>query len=81
MAIAIFHSIRGEKKTTALVLVKRNAFVFTSDPAYIPANALPKEIKQGESFEIPDGYQLVDFVVNGETRHTKEGVALKTLSY
>ena len=81
MAIAIFHSIRGEKKTTALILVKRNKFVFSSEAAYCPANALPEGIKPGESFEIPDGYTLVDFVVNGETRHTKDGIVLKTLAY
>ena len=81
MAKAQFHSLRGEK--SALVMVKPNAFVFSMDPVYIPRTALPDGIKEGESFDIPDGYKLVDIVdfETGEVRQAKDGSHLKQLSY
>ena len=80
MSIAKFHSLRGEK--SALVLVKTNAFVFSASPVYIPREALPADIKEGDSFEIPDGFRLVDMVdEEGTVRTTKEGEALKVLAY
>ena len=80
MAIAKFHSLRGEK--SALVLVKANAFVFSYSPVYIPKAALPEGIKEGEEFDIPDGYKLVDMIdTDGNIRSTKEGEPLKVLAY
>lgn len=81
MAIAKFHSFRGEK--SALILVKANAFVFSSTPCYVPKSAIAEGINEGDEFEIPDGYTLVDMVdvETGEVRTSKEGVALKVLQY
>jgi len=81
MAHAKFHSFRGEK--SALILVKANAFVFTADPVYIPKEAIPNGITEGDSFEIPDGFKLVSMVdiETGEIRKAKDGSELKVLSY
>jgi len=81
MAIAKFHSNRGEK--SALILVKANQFTFGTDPVYIPREALPEGIAEGEEFEIPNGYKLVDFpdFKTGEPRTTEDGQHLKMLAY
>ena len=81
MAKATFHSLRGEK--SALILVKPNAFVFSATPVYIPRTALPADIKEGDIFDIPDGYKLVDLtdVETGEVRTAKDGSPLKVLAY
>jgi hypothetical protein len=81
MAKATFHSLRGEK--SALILVKPNAFVFQSTPVYIPRTALPEGIAEGDVFDIPDGYKLVDLtdIDTGEVRTAKDGSPLKVLAY
>ena len=90
MALATFHSIRGEKKTSALLLVKKNPLQFSSDPVYVPlvgathfAGKLLTDKDKGFAFEIPDGYTLEDIVdsVTGEIRTAKDGSALKQLVY
>ena len=81
MATAKFHSLRGEK--SALILVKANPFVFAATPVYVPKEAIPANCKEGDSFEIPDGYSLVDMVdvESGEVRVAKDGTPLKVLQY
>ena len=81
MATAKFHSFRGDK--SALIMVKANAFVFAATAVYVPKEAIPAGIKEGDSFEIPDGYKIVPFVdyETGEVRTTKEGAELHTLAY
>lgn len=88
MAIAKFHSLRGEK--SALILVKANQFVFGWTPVYVPrgpfvdseGNVLEKFSKEDHTFEIPDGFKLVPIVdENGEIRTTSDGVELKQLAY
>ena len=82
MALAIFYMNKGEK--SALIGVKTNVFVFQAEPAYIPRTALPVGIKEGDSFEIPDGFRLIPFVdsTTGEIRTTKDGLhELKTLEW
>jgi hypothetical protein len=81
MAVAKFHSLRGEK--SALILVKRNALMFASVPCYVPRTGLPKGIKEGAEFTIEDGYVLVDIVdfETNEVRTTTDGTPLKQLSY
>ena len=81
MAKAIFHSLRGEK--SALVGVKANPLVFASSYVYIPREALPEGIVKGASFDIPDGYKIIDFVdpTTGEVRTAKDGSPLKVLAY
>ena len=80
MATAKFHSLRGEK--SALIMVKVNQFVFGGSPVYIPKEALPAKIKEGETFEIPDGFTLVPMVgEDGEERTAKDGSVLNVLSY
>lgn len=81
MAKATFHSNRGEK--SSLILVKPNAFVFSAEPAYVPREAIPAGVKEGDTFEIPDGFKLVDIVDHetGEVRTTKDGMPLKQLAY
>ena len=81
MAIAKFHSNRGEK--SALILVRANKFTFGTAPVYIPRAALPEGIAEGEEFDIPDGYELVDFpdFETGEPRKTEDGQNLKMLAY
>lgn len=80
MAIAKFHSLRGEK--SALILVKANKFVFASTPCYVPREAVA-DLKEGDSFELPDGFKLVDMVdtQSGEVRTTEGGEPLKVLMY
>lgn len=90
MALATFHSLRGEKKTSALLLVKKNTLQFSSDPVYVPlvgaihfAGKPLTDKDNGFSFEIPDGYTLEDIVdsVTGEIRTAKDGSPLKQLVY
>jgi len=80
MAIAKFHSLRGEK--SALIHVKSNAFQMHSSAAYVPAQAV--EGKQpGDEFFIPDGYRLVDMIdiATGAARTAKDGSILKSLEW
>lgn len=81
MAIGKFHSFRGEK--SALIMVKANAFVVNPTAVYVPKDALPADIKAGDTITIPDGYSIVDFVdpTSGEVRVTKDGQPLKVLQY
>lgn len=80
MAIAKFHSFRGEK--SALILVKANAFVFNATVVYVPKEAIPAGIKEGDSFEIPDGYTLAPMVdADGVARTAKNGETLHILTY
>ena len=91
MAFATFNSIRGEKKTSCLLMVKRNALQFSSDPVYVPlvgaehfAGKKLTDADKGFSFEIPDGYELEDIIdqETGEVRTTKDGLSnLKQLVY
>jgi hypothetical protein len=78
MAIAKLHSLRGEK--SALIMLKPNKFQFSPTPVYIPRAAV-EGLKEGDEFNIPDGYKVVDIVDSetGEVRTTKTGEALKTL--
>ena len=80
MAIATYHSNRGEK--SALIMVKANKFEFSSKPAYISRKGV-EGLKLGDEFEIPDEYRFVDIIdiETGEVRTTKEGVPLKTLMW
>lgn len=87
--IAKFHSLRGEK--SALILIKANAFQFSSTPVYVPRQAVadavgvktPDDIEDGASFSIPDGYTLVPIVdgETGETRTAQDGSPLLQLQY
>ena len=81
MAKAKFHSFRGEK--SALILVKANQFVFNASPVYVPKDSIPESIKEGDTFDIPDGYSLVPMVdpETGVVRTTKEGAELHILQY
>lgn len=81
MAIAKFHSFRGEH--SALIMVKENAFVYTSTAVYVPKESIPSGIEPGASFEIPDGFKVVDFIdfETGEARTSKDGSVLKVLAY
>lgn len=90
MAFATFHSIRGEKKTSCLLMVKRNALQFSSDPVYVPlvgaehfAGQKLTDVNKGLAFEIPDGYTLEDIInEDGTARTTADGSAnLKQLVY
>ena len=78
MALAKFHSKRGEK--SALILVRANKFSFESRPAYVPAAAV-EGMTEGEEFEIPDGFKLVEWVdyETGEIRKTESGEPLHIL--
>ena len=80
MAIATFHSLRGEK--SALILIKANKFVFSTTPVYVPRAAV-EGLQPGDTLEVPDGYRLVDIIdiETGEVRITKDGVPLKQLVY
>ena len=80
MAKAKFHSNRGEK--SALILVKENAFVFSATPVYVPRSAV-EGLKEGEEFDLPDGYKIVDMVdtETGEIRTASDGSPLKILAY
>ena len=88
MAIAKFHSLRGEK--SALLLVKANLLEFGSKPVYAPragvAAISKKELTADTEpfeFEIPDGYTLVPIVdiETGEARTTESGEPLMQLQY
>lgn len=78
MALATFHSLRGEK--SALIMVKANKFEFSSKPAYIPASAV-EGLKEGDTFEIPDGFRFVERInyETGEVQTTKDGAPLHNL--
>ena len=77
MAIATFHSLRGEK--SALILVKKNKFEFSATPVYVPATAV-EGMEEGEQFELPDGFSVVPMVgADGEERTTKTGEVLMML--
>ena len=78
MALAKFHSNRGEK--SALILVRANKFSFESKPAYVPRAAVEGMV-EGEEFEIPGGFQLVEWVdyETGEVRKTESGEPLHIL--
>ena len=79
MAHATFHSLRGDK--SALILIKANAFVFSATPVYVPKTAV-SHLKEGDTFEIPDGFKVTDMVdSDGEVRTTKDGEPLKVLVY
>lgn len=81
MAIAKFHSFRGEN--SALLLVKANAFVFNSTAVYVPKAAIPAGMAEGAEFNIPDGYSIAPMVdtTTGEARTTKDGQPLHILVY
>lgn len=81
MAQAKFHSYRGEN--SALIGVRANAFVFQMEYVYIPKEAIPDDLKEGDTFEIPDGYKIVPFtdIETGEVRTAKDGSELKVLAY
>ena len=81
MALATFHSFRGEK--SALIGVKENALVFTNTYVYVPKEAIPEGAEKGTQFEIPSGFRVVDFVdpESGEVRTSKDGQPLKVLAY
>lgn len=91
MALAKFHSFRGEK--SALILVKANAFVMQYAPVYVPkeaiteANQTPDAEGKYPIFNIPDGFKLAPMVdAEGNVCRTKpdaEGVVqeLHVLAY
>lgn len=81
MALATFHSLRGEK--SALILVRPNAFVFSATPVYVPATAIPAGTEEGAIIEIPDGYKIVPMVdtETGEIRTSESGAQLCVLAY
>jgi hypothetical protein len=78
MALATYHSDRGEK--SALIMVKANKFEFSPRPAYVSRKGV-EGLEVGDSFQIPDGYKFVDIVDSetGEIRTTKDGIPLQTL--
>lgn len=77
MALAKYHSERGEK--SALLLVKANKFQFVPSCAYVPREAVADH-EVGDEFYIPDGYSLAPMVgEDGEVRTTKDGEPLHTL--
>lgn len=81
MAIAKFHSFRGAN--SALLLVKANAFVFSSTAVYVPKEAVPADIVEGTSFAIPDGYTVAPMIdhTTGDIRVAKDGSPLHILVY
>lgn len=103
MAKASFHSVRGEKGTTALILLKQSAFQFGATPVYVPLEAVAealsvdadelavftkdtpvsKEDAKKYTFEIPDGYSLVEsFDENtGEVVTSGDGSPLLRIEY
>ena len=79
MALATFHSFRGEK--SALILLKENPFSFETIPVYVPKEPCIG-MEKGHSFEIPDGYKLIPMVdSDGIPRASEDGSILQTLSY
>lgn len=90
MAYATFNSLRGAESKSALIMVKMNILEYSASPAYVPLAAAEhfagKKLTnddKGFSFEIPDGFRLVDIVDSetGEVRTTKDGVNLKQITY
>lgn len=77
MAIATFHSLRGEK--SALLLVKKNKYEFSATPVYVPATAV-EGLNEGDTLELPDGFNIVPMVgEDGVERTTKTGEVLMML--
>lgn len=75
-------------------MVKSNPLEFGATPVYVPRDGVThfsgktiKDIKKGDTFEIPDGFTLVDIEqVDTETGEvtkvqTKDGAVLKKLQY
>ncbi len=79
MALATFHSKRGEK--SALILVKANKFVFQARPCYVPLKAVEGKA-EGEEFQIPDGFTFVPMTNDdGTSRTADSGEPLCMLQY
>ena len=78
MALAKFHSKRGTK--SALIMVRANKYSFESKPAYVPLAAVDG-MEEGEEFEIPDGFKLVEWMdyEAGTVRTTEKGEPLHIL--
>jgi len=81
-AVAVFHSLRGEK--SALVLVKRNPLEFDATPAYVPRTGIAHLIgisvaelgddHAGACVSIPDNYSLISMTdQDGKVRTTQDG--------
>lgn len=90
MALATFYSLKGEKKESALLLVKKNPLQYSADPVYVPLNGANhfagKELTDADkyfSFEIPEGYTLENIidVKTGEPYRALDGSLLKQLVY
>ena len=83
MAKAIFHSVRGEKQTSALIGVKANLLVRSWTYCYCGLECIDKDDRvEGTTFNIPDGYTLVDmYNQDGELITSKDGTHLKELMY
>jgi hypothetical protein len=81
MAIARFHSFRG--KSSALLLVKENEFVFSSVAVYVPKEAIPVGTEEGSNITIPDGYKIVPFIdfETGKVRTAEDGSELRIMAY
>lgn len=88
MAIATFNSLRGEK--SALIMVKANPLCISAEAVYVPRAGVTFFAKKdvdtlvkGDTFEIPDGYKLEDFIdpTTKLPRTTKDGEVLKVLVY
>ena len=69
MALATFNSIRGQKQTTALLMVKKNPLERSGSPAYVAlagaehfAGKKLTDEDKGLSFEIPDGFRFVGII-------------------
>lgn len=67
MAQAMFIDLRGKKKTSALIMVKKNALMQGWTAVYVPKAGLDSEypeLKQekGELFTIPDGFTTAPLV-------------------
>ena len=79
MAEAKIHSI---KEKSALLLVRKSKFEFSSRPAYVPIAAV-EGFEEGETIEIPDGFDFVEMVdgKTGEVYTTKDGQPLHCLKW
>lgn len=83
MAIAIFHSVRGEKKTSALIGVKANKLVRSWTYCYCALAGVPEASQvKDEIFPIPDGYFLQEmYDKEGEPITSEDGTVLRELMY
>jgi hypothetical protein len=83
MAKAIFHSVRGEKKTSALIGVKPNLLVRSWTYVYCALEGVPEDSRvQDKVFDIPDGYHLKDmYNQDGEPITSNDGTQLRELAY